>query len=173
MHRVIDFLTALSPVAQGLSAVVAALTVLVGLGTLWKSLREYNKSNALKRFEKFQDMRVKFDSGMIAKIRDLIGQEDKTELEKISIADKERFMAFYEEIALMNQSKLLSNNIAFYMFGYYALEAFRSPEFVKGVNMKSIYWSLFVSFCERAGRWDKKCRAGEIDLPNKVREFHF
>ena len=69
--------------------------------------------------------------------------------------------------------KLLSDNVAFYMFGYYALRAYQSKGFTVGINMNSPYWSLFVSFCKRAQEWKKKIGSGQIDLRNKVKDFQF
>ena len=66
---------------------------------------------------------------------------------------KRKFLTFIEEIALLVNSELLKPDVAYYMFGYYAVKAHRGSNFHFDVNYSPAYWGLFMSFAERAERY--------------------
>jgi hypothetical protein len=78
------------------------------------------------------------------------------------VIEKYKFMAFYEDIAMMCQSGLMRMEVAAYLFGYDAREASSHPEFV--ANLGDIHsdpnWALFWSFCKRldayVARFDRR-----------------
>ena len=51
---------------------------------------------------------------------------------------------------LLRNSGYISNDIALYMFGYYAVCAHRGENFRYGIAYKLEYWNLFMSFAEEA-----------------------
>lgn len=85
---------------------------------------------------------------------------DDEQIENLDYREKEDFLGFYEEIALMNQSRLLSDAMMHYMFGYYALAAYSSKSFSSNINLRSTYWSLFCLLCERLERLEQNMRGG-------------
>jgi hypothetical protein len=63
--------------------------------------------------------------------------------------EKRDLLGFFEEIALMMNSGLIRNEVAHYMFGYYAIKCWESKYFWSTVYRESIYWSLFRDFVEQ------------------------
>jgi hypothetical protein len=146
------------------SALVAALTFVVGVGTLIKAIFEYDRQNASKRFEIFQGMNKRFDDGNFMKIREFLDNDD-AELVKFDYTSKHNFLGFFEELAISVNSKVMSKEVAYYMFGYYAIRCYNSIHFWGGEKMlqkDSIYWSLFRQFAEEMQVMEKRLLAGII-----------
>ena len=66
------------------------------------------------------------------------------------IEAKRKFLTFFEEMILLRNSGYISNEVALYMFGYYAVCAHRGKNFQCGIAYKIEYWSLFMEFAEEA-----------------------
>ena len=120
----------------------------VALGTLIKALLEYSRQGAQKRAETFVAMGARFEKdARFASICDLL-ETDDAELALVPYGEKRDFLAFFEEIALMMNSGLISRPVAHYMFGYYAIHCADSKHFWKNVNRGSAYWALFNHFVD-------------------------
>jgi hypothetical protein len=85
----------------------------------------------------------------------LIEIDDK-EIVNISFADKRDFLGFFEEIAIMTNSKIIRKEVAHYMFAYYAIRCWESKYFWIDVNKNSIYWRLFKEFVMTMKKIEKK-----------------
>jgi len=110
---------------------------------------EYRSLNVLRRFEKFQEVRRRFkESDEFRQICYLL-DTDSPEISAIGFKAKRDFLGFFEEIALMHNSNLINDDVAHYMFGYYAIRCYDSPYFWSDVNKNSYYWSLFAKFVAR------------------------
>jgi hypothetical protein len=152
------------------SALVASLTFVVGVVTLKRAIVEYNRQNAAKRFEIFQGMNKRFDDGTFMKIREYLDNDDP-ELEKFDYTSKHNFVGFFEEIAISVNTKVMSSDVAYYMFGYYAIKCYHSANFWKGAKLlikDSVYWSLFRQFAAEMEIMEKKLLAGTI-RPEKLK----
>jgi hypothetical protein len=164
-----DFLTELVKDAPALSAIIGALAFAVAVGTFVKGVLEYRKQNALKRFEKFVELEQLFYSDEIYNICMLL-ERDNTQLATIDVKEKQKFLGFYEQIAIMHNSKLLRSNIAHYMYGYYAVRCLDSQNFWtepadterKGyMDKDSPYWRVFRTFAS-------EMRKMELSLSNSL-----
>ncbi len=133
----------------------------VTLLTLIKGIYEYTRQLAQKRSEQYTEMRKRFrESKVIFKLIGMLETNDsnlaevswseKVELlgfyEEVSWSEKVELLGFYEDIALMVNSGIIKRNVAFYMFGYYAIRCWESEYFWNDVNRDSPYWSLFRNF---------------------------
>ena|ERR1700737_4651808 len=160
-------------VTETISAVgagVALLALIVGVGTLIKAILEYKRQNAVKRFEIFQSMNKRFDEDKFTRLRELL-DADSPALEASSHTEKHNLLGFFEEIAISVNSKVMSGEVAFYLFGYYVIRCWRSKNFWKGEKMiskESIYWALFRSFALRMENMEGRLGSGGID-PKKIR----
>jgi hypothetical protein len=126
-----------SNVAIPLGIAVAAtggLSLVVAAGTLVKTVGEFRLQNRLKRFEKYQEMN-KFYTGdpTLTTLRDALRTGGEV-LATHDVIEKYKFMAFYEDIAMMRQSGLMRMEVAAYLFGYDAREASSHPEFVANLG---------------------------------------
>jgi hypothetical protein len=140
----------LAEYAPGVSAAIAALALVAG-GI--KFGLEYRKQNSLRRFETFHKMRDigrndPFISEAIDCLRDFErgkpGAADR--LREMDIKKKHRFLAFFEEVAIMHDSGLIKTDVAHYMFGYFCIRCLEVDEFWIGIEQRSYYWSLFMRF---------------------------
>jgi hypothetical protein len=142
---------------------------LVGAGTLIKAIFEYKRQNAAKRFEIFQGMNKRFDDDAFKPIREYLDNDDP----KLALHDytsKHNFLGFFEEIAISIKTKVMSKEVAFYMFGYYAVKCYRSSNFWKGEKMLvkgSVYWTLFKQFAEQMEAMEDMLLKGKI-RPGKI-----
>lgn len=137
--------------APAISAIVQALAFAAAAGTLIKSTIEFDRQIKVSRFDKFQEFNKKLDDPVLSKLRPLVENDDDILL-SIPYQEKHEFLAIYEEIALAVNSKIISEKVAFYMFGYYVIRCLESINFWKGDNApdkNSFYWSLFVNFANR------------------------
>jgi hypothetical protein len=129
-----------------LTLIISAVAVIVGFITLIKGLIEFRKSTVTKRLELFLSMRSRLreDSNFI-EICELL-EGDHAKLRAIPLVQKDRFTGFFEELAVMRNSGLMTDELALYMFGYYAILCNKSENYWHGLNKKQVLWSLFFDF---------------------------
>jgi hypothetical protein len=154
-----------SNIATPLGIAVAAtggLSLIVAVGTLVKAVVEFRLQNRLKRFEKYQQMnRFYTDDPTLTALRDALRTGGEV-LATYDVIEKYKFMAFYEDIAMMCQSGLMRMEVAAYLFGYDARQASNLPEFVANLGdiRSDQNWALFWSFCGRldayVARFDRR-----------------
>jgi hypothetical protein len=144
---------------------IALLTLGVATGTFIKAIIEYKRQNAVKRFEIFQAMNERFDGEKFVKIRELL-DDDSLDLESADYTEKHNFLGFFEELAISVNSRVMSEEVAFYLFGYYAIRCWRSENFWVGdmmIDKESIYWLLFRDFAKRMEKMEDRLGSGGID----------
>ena len=124
--------------------------VAAALATLFKALLEYSRSAVLRRIEYFAKMKKEFlEDTAFAKVTELL-ETDNPQLAKIPTRDKWRYLYFFEEVALLLRARLIHDEVACYMFGYYALLCDRSHSFWSSSFPKDEgYWLLFFDFVKR------------------------
>jgi hypothetical protein len=139
--------------------VATIIGVIIALGTLMVGVYGYFHQGRQNRAEHFTEMRRKFaEDTRFQTIKDLLVTDDP-ELEKIPLKDKVDYLGFFEEIALMTRSGLISTEIAHYMFAYYAIRCWESDRFwtqqaagsggqYYAIDRNSGYWILFKNFVD-------------------------
>jgi hypothetical protein len=121
----------------------------ISLLTWMKGVYEYTRQLAQKRSEQYAEMRKRFrESEVISKLISMLEKNDSN-LAEVSWSEKVELLGFYEDIALMVNSGLIKRDVAFYMFGYYAIRCWESEYFWDDVNRDSPYWSLFRIFASQ------------------------
>jgi hypothetical protein len=78
----------------------------------------------------------------------LIDENDER-LKHVQFSKKQDFIGFYEDIALLINSGILREEIAHYMFAYYAIKCWESEHFWDQLDRDSPYWALFKCFVEK------------------------
>ncbi len=91
-------------------------------------------------------------------------ETDSEKLCDVQLIEKDRFIGFFEELALMKNSKLINNNVTLYMFGYYAIRCNKSKNFWNGLNKKQALWSLFFNFANEMEQAEKKFKFKKSDF---------
>jgi hypothetical protein len=117
--------------------------VVIAIFTFAHGIIEYIKQGSQKRAEHFNNMRKKLkENSTFTKIRELLEDNDKA-LCDVSFSDRRDFLGFFEEIALMVNSKLLRKNVAHYMFGYYVIQCWNSEHFWIDIN-KTVFIGVYL-----------------------------
>lgn len=138
-------LTDIKDLAAILAAIIAALTLLKGLA-------EYSRDAAHRRLQTLVGLRIRFtDSPALQAVRGAIESDDPKALSSVSRNHRVDFAALIEEVALMLNSKLISERVAHSMFGFYAIKASETDAFWEGFerNKYEIYWKPFTDFAMR------------------------
>jgi hypothetical protein len=73
-------------------------------------------------------------------------ESDDLELRIIPLVQKDRFTGFFEELAIMRNSGLMTDELALYMLGYYTILCRNSENYWHGLNKEQVLWSLFFDF---------------------------
>lgn len=146
---------------KDISIIVAGVVAFVGL---FSSYLEYRRRGRQERGQHFIEMRRRFlEDPSFREILNLLATDDP-KLNQVSVQERRNFIGFFEEIALMVNSKLLSTDVAFYMFGHYVCLANSSIHLWEGLDPKSRYWAVFRQFAELI-----ECHAKEKAVPEKLR----
>ncbi|HEX6231589.1 MAG TPA: hypothetical protein VFZ63_00535 [Jiangellaceae bacterium] len=137
--------------------VLATIGAAVGLLTAWKAVSEYRKQGTIRRIEFFLEARKRLNENpTFQEIINLL-ETDNPALTAVPLGAKISFVGFFEEIALLLNSRVIRSEIAHYMFGYYAIRCWESQNFwllddrperpLDKINEP--YWSVFRAFVNR------------------------
>jgi hypothetical protein len=142
----------MSEYTETVTATVAVLGVLGGMITFGWHTYEYMKKNALDRFNKFLVINKEFETDKcILKVRDAAEKKDWAGVTK---DDKYYFMTFYEQLALMMQSKLIMKSIVFYYYGFELIRIYKDEKFWEGNDSKEDpFWRLFAEIYAQMTRY--------------------
>jgi hypothetical protein len=132
-----------------ITAYISIVTALVAIGTLWRSIAEYVRQGATKRAEQFLEMRTRLRTNPeFVEICELL-ETDSPRLHDVPLLQKDNFIGFYEELALLWNSRVFNDQIVFYMFGYFALACWRSEHFWWNLNREQQLWAHFRDLVQR------------------------
>ena len=137
-----------------------AIIVSVGIAlvTFFRGTHEYSRQGAARRAEHFFKMRRLLKQNDTFKdFADLIDKDDQI-LCAMDFKDKRDYIGLFEEIAIAMNSKLIRKEVAHYMFGYYAIQCWKSDKFWswKRVERGSIYWAIFRDFVEQMEEMEER-----------------
>lgn len=126
---------------------LTSATLLVGVATGIIAVIQYGRNNALRRVEHFRYLNEKLtETPKYLRIADLL-QSESEEISEVSISDKTEFIGLYEIVAISMNSGLIKKEVAFYMFGYYAIKCWNSELFWNDdLEKESSYWHAFRDF---------------------------
>ena len=133
-------------------------SVVVALVTFISGTYEYSRQGAARRAEHFYKMRRLLKKNETFKnFADLIDKNDQR-LCDMPFKDKRDYIGLFEEIAISMNSKLIHKEVAHYMFGYYAIQCWKSNNFWSwgGVERDSIYWAIFRDFVEQMEEMEER-----------------
>jgi hypothetical protein len=119
---------------DGLSAIAACVVAILAVLAFVRGLPEYKKQGSQRRATLLLDMRYRFRKHSAFKcICDALDRKyrkfgetchlDKDDgiWDEVNYGDRWDFINFFEEVALMVNSRLMSDDVAYDMFGYYAI----------------------------------------------------
>jgi hypothetical protein len=144
--------------------VAAILGAAIALAALVKGVYEYGAQGAQKRAEQFFVLRKRlFENATFVTICGLL-REESPELATCPFQDKYDFLALFEEVALMMNSRLIREPVAHYMFGYYAILCWESDPFWTGLTRDSDYWKVFAAFAATMKRREERFKYSNRQL---------
>ena len=109
--------------------------------------QQRDREHLLKRIEfTLAQHRRLFDDPVLYNVLSLIDSDDSMLSETTMWDPKRKLLTFFEEIALLVNSKQINDEVAYYMFGYYAKCARDGPNFKVGIDLEVKYWGLFFNF---------------------------
>jgi len=119
---------------------------MIALVTFFTGVLEYARQSHFRRAEQFVQMRRRFlETPLFQEILRLLATDDPA-LREIPIQDRRNFGGFLEEVALMVNSRMISRQVAHYMFGHYVVLTDRSVNFWHDLDRDEVYWQLFRRF---------------------------
>ena len=133
-------------ICDSVTAIISTMALVFAAVSLVQGLIEYRKQGIAKRTEMFLQMRSRLrEDPTFSKICSLL-ETDNVKLREIPLVERDRFIGFFEELALMKNSGLMNNHVALYMFGYFAIRCYDSRNFWYDLNRDQPLWSLFMDF---------------------------
>ena len=128
---------------------LAAIGSVIALVSLIMALIEYQKQGITKRSEIFLNMRSRLrEDESFSNICDLLERDDPN-LREIPLVERDRFMGFFEELALLKNSGLINDEVSLYMFGYFAIRCIDSKNFWFDLNKHQPFWGAFMDFSQQ------------------------
>ncbi len=110
-----------------------------------------DRDHLLKRIDfTLNQHRRLFDDPTLFAVLSLIDSDDEKLFNYDMWDPKRKLLTFFEEIALLVNSKQIDSEVAYYMFGYYAIRARDGQNFKEGIDLDEKYWGLFYEFSRKA-----------------------
>jgi hypothetical protein len=136
-----------------IAGIVALVTFLIG--TL-----EYRRRGQYERAQSFVETRRRFLESPVFQQGLHLLEADDPGLADLPVQQRRSFLGFFEEVALLTNSRQIKKEVANYMFGYYIELAARSRHLWSGLDPDSPYWTVFRDFAsEMRGLEDKRPRS--------------
>lgn len=132
----------------------ATVTASAAIVTAYKAYRELKKYHEEKRKEQelksieftLEQHRRLFEDKNLYSVICLIDNDDK-KLASTDMWDAKRtLIVFFEEIQLLINSYQINENVAYYLFGYYAIKARHGKNYCEGIDLQEKYFGLFFTF---------------------------
>ncbi len=126
--------------------IAALIGLIAAIGGLYKGFVEFALQGKQKRAEIFLKKQGEyFGNKSFSEIRGLL-EKDDPKLKDIAFEDKRAYLTFFEENAVLKNSKLINGDLAYYTFGYYATKCFESENFWENIKKTDIFWNVFLRF---------------------------
>ncbi|HET9765930.1 MAG TPA: hypothetical protein VFS60_03730 [Thermoanaerobaculia bacterium] len=125
---------------KDLASIVGAAIALLAL---IKGVFEYSAQGAQKRADLFFAMREKLKENETYREIFALLEDDSPKLLEVAYKDRRDLLGVFEELALLLNSGLITEAVAHYMFGYYAIACWDSTNFWADMTRDSPYWSAF------------------------------
>jgi hypothetical protein len=130
---------------KNIATVIGIVTAIWGL---YRGVVEFALQGAQKRAEIFlKKQNEYFSNKSFNEIRTLL-ENDDDKLKLISIEEKRAYLTFFEEVAVLQNTGLIKPDLAYYMYGYYAMKCLESANFWSNINKNKLFWNVFISFAE-------------------------
>lgn len=142
-------LTFIKDVSIVLAGVVALVTFIFGALQFAMQARQ-------TRAAQLVEMRRRFlEDKNFREILNLVAA-NSPQLSTVPIQERRNLVGFLEEIALLMNSKMIRNEVAFVMFGHYTIQISQCVAFWEGLDRESVYWTVFRNFSAEMSQLQKQ-----------------
>ena len=124
-------------------------TLFLGVFRAWQATTEYLRRGSARRAHQFFALRAKLHNDQSFNLLCNLLEHDDERLRQVPFDQKDAFLSLFHEIFLLLNSKIINIDVAYYMFGYYALKCAQSEQFWEGLIRESPFYRLFFAFVER------------------------
>jgi len=129
--------------------------VLIATAAFVKAVIEYIHQGVQKRADQFLSIQKRLvENQTFITILELL-EFDDPKVSEIPFKDRRELIGLFEEVAIMLNSGLMREAVAYYMFGYFAIDCWDNEAFWKGFNKENTHWFVFRDFVERMKRYGK------------------
>jgi hypothetical protein len=159
----------------------SGLSAAIALATAIQAVVEYRLQGRQGRADHFLRLRERLKNdkrlGQLSELIDLSfapgaeGEDARRQVRKISLSNKRDYLGLFEEVAISQNSGLIKDAVARYMFGYYAVRCLQCRPFWDNINPVSRGWDAFFAFARDAESWEARQR--DLDAPYNPREIRF
>lgn len=120
--------------------------------------KQKEREHLLKRidFTLAQHRRL-YDDPALYSVLALVDGDERKLAEPEMWDAKRKFLTFFEEIGLLVNAGQINSQVAYYMFGYYAIKAREGKNFEEGIDTDEKYWGVFYEFARNAEIYLEKC----------------
>ena len=127
-------------------------------------LLEFRRQGKQRRVDHFVMLRRRLKENNVFSEICLFLDDDNEKLINISAQNKRDFLGLIEEVALLLNSRLIHEEIAYYMFGYYAIACVESKNFWANfsVEKNNKYWQLFFDFAKKAKEFNGRFKINKL-----------
>lgn len=121
--------------------------IIISVITLVRDLSETVKQGQHERAEYFLELRQDFRENVhFQHLTEWITENSDT-LATMSTEEKAGYAGFFEEIALLTNSDLVSEEVAAYTYGFYVIQCWESKKFWQGMEQDG--WVVLKDFYQR------------------------
>ena len=161
--------------AEEVKSLTEIATLVLGVVVFFRAIYVYQRekrrdlklaenNDRLKRFEKYQEMQKRYreDQSINAVLQAMYPDQyphHKVRLTEVPTGQKYVFMSFYEEVAVMVNSGLMSSDMAYWTLGLDASNFYNMEETWHGDRT----WALFNSFAQKVAARYPKISEAEIE----------
>lgn len=120
----------------------------IALVTFVTGTVQYVRQGRQQRATHFLEMRRRFlEDASFRTVLSLLATNDPG-LKDVPVQDRRNLVGLLEEVALLVNARLISADVAYYMFGYYVLLIDSCEPFWHGLDRNSEYWTVFRNFAQ-------------------------
>jgi len=129
--------------------IATILGIFIGMVSAITVVLEFKTQGTQKRAEFFsRKLDELWKNDLYKHIWLCLDTHNEEEIRHIPREDKLSYLVIFDEIALMMNSGLIKKDVAYYMFGYFAITCWENDAFWEdpGIDRRRVYWSVLKNF---------------------------
>jgi hypothetical protein len=125
-------------IVESIGIIAASASAVAAVFQYRRHISETQTMNTLERFKNYLEIRKNFSEDRASKIINAL-RDPSFKSSDVSRADKDYLLGLFEEILVLKNSNLISEDMAFYGFGAYAREIYENRTLFSEKDKKEAY----------------------------------